>query len=447
MGADSAVDPVDAIRRATGDLGARGIADAVRRLIRAGELTSGTKLPTVRQIAGALGVSPATVSAAWRELSDSTLIETRRRGGSIVRDTVPHAPKRTESIFNASRRSRFTTDLSRIVPDPALLPKSDKAFVHALAQPQVNEYSVAPITDSLRGALELPAHHEAAMAVNGGYDGIALISRALISPGDVVAVEEPTSPRLMDIIEWVGGRVVPVACDDGGPSLSGLRDALQRRPRMFFFQSRAQSPSGHSVSRQRILDMFAIVHPTDILTVEVDSQPGICQAPLELLADLRPAHGLQVRSFSKSLGPDLRLGAVIGPTAVIDQIIALRSYDSGWTSRIIQEAAAWLLTDPRTRQGLRTAATTYAHRRHQLLEALRDRGFSPAGEDGMVAWVPVRDEYAGVAVLASHGIAASPGRPFYFRNPSRGHLRLSAGRLHSGFEHIAEVLLDAETAG
>src|SRR4051812_20620036 len=71
---------------AVDDRSARGIAGAVGRLIRSGRLTPGTRLPTVRTLAGALGASPTTVSEAWQILAGMGAVRARGRAGTFVLD-------------------------------------------------------------------------------------------------------------------------------------------------------------------------------------------------------------------------------------------------------------------------------------------------------------------------------------------------------------------------
>ena len=70
------------------DTSPRGIAGVIARLVNAGDLGAGDRLPTVRELAGDLGVSPATVSQAWQALSRAGLIESRGRAGSFVRSAA-----------------------------------------------------------------------------------------------------------------------------------------------------------------------------------------------------------------------------------------------------------------------------------------------------------------------------------------------------------------------
>ena len=63
----------------------QGIASGIARLITTGDLAPGDRLPTVRELASDLGVSPATVSHAWQTLASTGLIMSRGRSGSFVR--------------------------------------------------------------------------------------------------------------------------------------------------------------------------------------------------------------------------------------------------------------------------------------------------------------------------------------------------------------------------
>ena len=107
-------DLVDEIARGAGDgrgtRSARGIAATVGRMISAGELAAGDRLPTVRELSKALGVSPTTVGEAWRSLAAVGAIDARGRQGTFVRrPTGPLAPRRYRRITEGRAGSRSTS--------------------------------------------------------------------------------------------------------------------------------------------------------------------------------------------------------------------------------------------------------------------------------------------------------------------------------------------------
>ena len=126
-----AISRQEAVRRLVAehiaDRSPKGIAAAVHRLMRAGRLVSGDRLPTVRELAGDIGVSPATVSEAWQALGAVGAILARGRAGTFVQATrEPTLPTRYLGIGAAPGADGL--DLSTGTPDPALLPSLREAL-------------------------------------------------------------------------------------------------------------------------------------------------------------------------------------------------------------------------------------------------------------------------------------------------------------------------------
>jgi DNA-binding transcriptional MocR family regulator len=145
-----------------------------------------------------------------------------------------------------------------------------------------------------------------------------------------------------------------------------------------------------------------------------------------------------VRSFSKSHGPDLRLAVLGGAAEVVDRVRVLRSFGTGWTSRILQDALAYLLTDEAARAAIAAAGDRYTHRRRSLADALRTRGVATANADGLALWMPVGAESDALITLAAHGIAVVPGSR-YCVSAAEPHLRVATGRLPDDPEAIADL--------
>src|ERR1700679_2363165 len=99
----------------------RSIAAAIARQINSGTLAPGERLPTVRDLARQLGVSPATVSHAWQALSGAGLIVSRGRSGSFVQSRAANWLPRSMRRL-AGHMPPSGLDLSRGTPNPALLP-------------------------------------------------------------------------------------------------------------------------------------------------------------------------------------------------------------------------------------------------------------------------------------------------------------------------------------
>jgi DNA-binding transcriptional MocR family regulator len=429
------------------DVSARGIAVAVAALIRQGRLAAGTRLPTVRELGVALGVSPATVSEAWSLLRRRRSIAGRGRGGTVVTGPpdVPR-PYRFEGVGRFG--ARLEHDLRLAVPDPALLPPLDLALAQALRTDQLNEYVRVPITRQLAGAVTpaWPFRPDALLAVNGGFDGLMLLLQSLLLPGDPVAVEEPSAPRLLDLLDEVGAEVLEVACDDRGPRPDALATALHRRPVLFMYQPRAHSPRGHHVDAARRDELAALLAPTTTSIVENDGLGALANAEPASIGTVLPARTVMVRSYSKPYGPDLRLAVVGGAATLVEKARVYRTFGSGWTSRILQNCLAALLTDPAVDRSVAHAREVYRSRREALAGALARRGMACGSADGLAVWVPVRDERTALVTLAAAGVAVAAGSQ-YHHGPHQPHIRAATGRLTADPDAIADLIALAVTEG
>ena len=117
--------------------------------------------------------------------------------------------------------------------------------------------------------------------------------------------------------------------------------------------------------------------------LEDDHSGAISTAPDVSLASWLPERVLHVRSFSKSHGPDLRIGALGGPRALVDRVVARRLLGPGWTSRMMQALLYELLTDPDVgRRGGCRAASGTPQRQRELAAAVQLAGGELRAGDG-----------------------------------------------------------------
>jgi DNA-binding transcriptional MocR family regulator len=416
----------------------RGIAIGTSALIRAGALPVGTKLPPIRDLAFALGISPATISEAWSELRRQKIISGRGRNGTWVSgDRFVAKPAR---LASNGHYGEDVLDLTAAVPDVNLLPKLAEAMAYGASAENLNSYERNRILPELEAAMRKtwPYEPEAFLATNGGYNAVYTLAHALIAPGETVAIEDPTGMRLLDIFEDRGARVIPVQCDSQGPLPSSLQAAMEHRPVAFIFQPRLHSVTGQTVSRQRMQALENILRDTDMLIVEDDGMGDISAAPRHSLGHRFPDRVIHIFSFSKTHGPDLRLAVLSSSRAIVEQIQSYRSFSAGWTSRILQAATAWLLRDEATQDTLHRARAIYQTRRDNLIDALCDRGVAAERGHGLCAWIPVSSEQFAMVTLAARGIAVHPGAKF--SNLSSNHLRVATATLSDRCEEVASSI-------
>lgn len=404
---------------------ARAIANSVSALIRSGELSIGTSLPTTRELARELGISPATVSEAWKNLRRQRIIEGSGRRGTRVCANVGAA--RPERLASVADYGVGVIDLARAVPDTRLLPPLEPALIAGANAAGLNSYDRERILPELDTHLRASWPYEAGalMAVNGGYNGAYSALHALVRPGAVVAVEHPAPMRLLDILEDMELTILPVECDEDGPRPDMLQQALLQRPVAFLFQPRLHGATGHSVSPARLVQLRDVLAPSDTLVIEDDGVGDLALQPRQSLGKWLPDRVIHILSFSKSLGPDLRLAVMSGSTELIGEIQAFRLFSAGWTSRILQGAASWLLQDTDTQALLARAQLIYQKRRDALATVLSDHGIPINQGGGLCLRAPVDSESYALVTLAARGIAVQPGSKSTL-TPSK-HIRIATG--------------------
>ena len=434
------------IAGAVEDRSARGIAAAVSRLVTAGSLQTGTRLPTVRDVARELGVSPTTVSEAWGSLTRAGAIQTRGRSGTFVAAaSVPRRRLRYAQL--GGPLAGVSRDLSTGVPDHDLLPGLTDALQRIGDGRLTTSYLDAPVLPQLEAALRArwPFAPERVTVVDGALDALDRITAAVVRFGDRVLVENPAFPPMLDLLDAVGATVAGVPVDGSGPVPSTLAAALaEREPVAVYLQPRAHNPTGVSMTAARAAELAAVLdgHP-GVTIVEDDHAGDIVTAPPVSLGRHLPSRTVHVSSFSKSHGPDLRLAAIGGPADLVAAVADRRLLGPGWSSRVLQAVLLDLLTDPAAIAQVATARDEYARRRTALLAALAERDVAATAADGINMWVPVADQQVAMVALAAHGIAVAPGKPFLVSPLGGDHVRLTVGLVRDGFDELADILAGA----
>lgn len=462
------------------DRSPRGIAAAVARLVRTGDLRAGDRLPTVREVAALLGVSPATVSGAWQALAAVGLVVARGRAGTFVlpepagwlppryRDMTggAHPPAPARAVDSP------LVDLSTGTPDPDLLPPLGPALARVAERTPAAEtatYVTTPVVPELERLLResWPFSPGRLTVVDGAVDAIGRTLEQVVGFGDRVAVEDPGFPPLFDLLDQLGLERVPVALDHQGMRPDGLEAALEAGAHAVVLQPRAHNPTGVSLTSTRARELAAVVrrHQQRALehgdehtrrdarrpvhVIEDDHSGEIASAKDVSLGAYLPERVVHVRSYSKSHGPDLRIAAVGGPVAVLDPLVARRMLGPGWTSRLLQRVLADLLVDGAAVDTVAHARRVYYGRQRALCDALAAHGLQVRPGDGINLWLPVLDEATALVRLEAAGIRVAPGSPFLATSPGDGrpgHVRVTVGLLGDDVEAVARTLVVAATA-
>ncbi|HEY8672407.1 MAG TPA: aminotransferase class I/II-fold pyridoxal phosphate-dependent enzyme [Candidatus Dormibacteraeota bacterium] len=416
------------------------IAESIERGIREGDLTAGTRLPTVRSLASHRGISTATVASAYRELRRRGLVAGAGRLGTSIAPRVPPSP-RGKPIVPAGVRDLLTGN-----PDPALLPDLGPALAALPHEPVL--YGAAGSDPELieLAAARLEADGVSAehlTVVGGALDGVQLALMAHLTPGDRIAVEDPCYPGIIDLAAALGLAVIPMAIDDRGPTPESLARALRSGAAACSLTPRAQNPYGSAIDAERAEDLRAVLnsHPA-VLVIEDDHAFDITERPCHTLCEPGRARWVHLRSVSKSLGPDLRLAILAGDATTVARVEGRRLLAAGWVSHLLQRLVVALWRDPEAEARAAHVAQTYTRRRDAMQQALQSRGIESHGRSGLNVWIPVAHEDATVALLQESGWGVLAGDRFRIAS-ARG-IRVTTARLEP--EDAIHFAADLETA-
>ena len=403
--------------------GAATIAVRIEMLIAEGQLRPGERLPAVRSLAVELGISPATVAAGYRSLRDRGLVRPEGRHGTVVAAQPPLRVRPARPLPPDVR------DLASGNPDPALLPPlgpvlaridpAHKFYGGPAVLPQLAEVARADFAaDGITGDI----------AVTGGaLDGIERVLQAELRPGDRVGVEDPSWPRIGDLVNAIGLRAEPIAVDQAGLIPDRLVAALQAGARAIIATPRGQNPTGAAIDAQRAAEIQHVLsgHP-QVLIVEDDYIADIAGAPYNAVHG-RSDRWAVIRSVSKVLGPDLRLAMLAADQLTASRVVGRQLLGAGWVSHLLQQAAAILRSDAGTSTLIARAERDYAMRRTALIAALAGHGIAAYGRTGLGVWIPAEEEAAVVQALAERGWAVSPGERYRYQ--SAPGIRVTTARL------------------
>ncbi|MFI5895717.1 PLP-dependent aminotransferase family protein [Actinoplanes sp. NPDC051513] len=290
------------------------------------------------------------------------------------------------------------------------------------------------------------------LVTTGSQQGLTLIAAALLDPGSVVAVEEPTYLAALQCFQLAGCRIVTVPSDD-----AGLERALrEHQPKLLYLVPNFANPTGRTLTAGRRAGIAALTAAHGVWVVEDDPYGELRYRgePVPALASQPGAeeHVLHLGSFSKIAAPGLRLGWVRTPPALRPALTVAKQAADLHTSTIDQAAAAAWLAHTDLDAHLANLRDAYAQRRDAMMAAMPET--APAGstwtdpDGGMFTWLrlpgPVDTASLLPAALAGD-VAFVPGAPFYAGRPDHATLRLSftthtPGEITEGMRRLGPVL-------
>jgi DNA-binding transcriptional MocR family regulator len=314
--------------RLVGDVSAarpayRALADALRVAVADGRIAVGTRLPSERELTGALGLSRTTVSRAYEVLRDSGYLVSRRGSGSVT--TLPSAARRRAagSLYPADPEEDVIDLTCAATRAPAgVVEAYERAVAElpgylagagylTLGVPALREVIAARYTE--RG---LPTDPDDVVVTSGAVAGINVVVRALLGHGDRVLVENPGYPNTLDVLRGAGARLTALPMDPEGWDVDGVvRTVRSAGARAAVLVPDFQNPTGALMSdedRARVAGAFRAAEAVPVVD-ETIAEVDLAGGPMPLPFAAHSPATVTVGSASKSHWGGLRTGWVRAP--------------------------------------------------------------------------------------------------------------------------------------
>ncbi|MGS1010209.1 aminotransferase-like domain-containing protein [Achromobacter anxifer] len=295
------------------------IADALESDIRAQRLLPGTRLPTLKELAATVGVTPGTVNRAYELAQRRGLVEGEVGRGTFVLGTPVQAGRAAEDVPVAVAASDVI-DLSIVKPNLEIQEPYVRATLGELARSPI-------LTDMLdytpdgghllhrqAGATwmelgGLPANAEQVVLTAGAQHGLWVAVNALSNPGDLVLCESLCYPGVASVIQSLGRRIGGVHMDAEGMRPDHLRELCQReRPALVICIATCQNPTTAIMSVERRREIAQIARDFDIALLDDDLYGFLAPSSVPPLTTFAPERTVYLTSLSKSVASTIRLG-------------------------------------------------------------------------------------------------------------------------------------------
>ena len=432
-----------ALEPAPGETLRAALARTLRDAIRDGALREGVRLPSSRALAEGLGVSRGVVSDAYGQLEAQGFLVTRARAAPRVAGVPQRELASRHAAETPVPAPRY--DLTPTTPDVTLFPLARWV---AAAQHVARRASTATLdyrdpggeltlrealADHLGRTRGVVGDPEQIVVVQGTAQGIDLVLRVLQARGATrIAVEDPSHTTQHERIRSFGLELVAQPVDEHGLVVAGLdADAVLVTPAHQF-------PTGCVLSGERRRELLAWTRERGGLIVEddYDAEFRYDRAPVRALQGVAPQQVVQLGTVSKTLAPALRLGWVVAPAELVDDVRGTKRLVDDFSPALDQLTLAELLARGDYARHVRRARAAYRRRRDRLLVELAAH-LPEVAVEGVAAGVHVLlrlpqdvDDAAIADAAARAGIAVPPLSAFRVRPAADGGLVVGYGRLH-----------------
>lgn len=318
----------------------------------------------------------------------------------------------------------------------------------------------APLLESLRTFAEdaLGCPVDAILPTTGSTQAMDLLCKALINPGDVILVENPTFLGNMQCMRLYEATLVPVESDEGGIIIDKLEEAIvKHHPKLLYTIPTFQNPTGKTLAADRRQPIAELAAKYGVVVAEDDPYRDLRYAGTALPSIKsydKDGWVVFLGSFSKIISPGLRVGYMAGDARIIRKCTVGKQSADVHTSNLTQAIVDQFLRRNLLPDHIRSICASYKEQLDTMLEELST---FPEGttythpEGGLFIWVELPEHLNALELMSKcveRGVAYVPGTHFFAEGGHGNTLRLNFSnstveQIHKGMAIIREVIAEA----
>ena len=473
------------LHRAHGESLYDQLVNALESAIEEGGLAPGARLPSERDLATSLKLSRTTTTNAYRELESRGVLRRHVGRGTFVcatpePDEIPFAWRGKVSATALRSANPVLRNLMRDGVDPAVISLAlggpalecfpTAEFRRIYDQILKREPHAALAHGPTEGqprlrrllAARIGTRPDRILVVTGSQQGLDLLAKCLVDPGDAVIVDRPCYLGAIQTFRAAGAKLV--GWDVRRCDLGELEDLLLRyRPKMIYTNPTFQNPTGHTLGLSERRELLKLVARYRVPLVEDDAYRDLyldAPAPPSLRQLDEYNVVIYLSTFSKTLAPGLRLAWIAASEVIVDQLAMLKQNTDMYSPCLAQLAVAEILQCGLFDENLRKLREEHTRRRDALVAALEryvpQRVLSytrPPG--GAYIWCRLSRGLTTARLLPqakAMGMVFASGEVFYCDDAGAHHLRLcftssNAEQLEEGVRRLGKALEVCSAAG
>jgi 2-aminoadipate transaminase len=301
------------------------------------------------------------------------------------------------------------------------------------------------------------------LVTTASQQGLDLVSKAFLDPGDVIFCEAPTYLAALQAFTLFQAEKVGIPLDEDGMNLDRLEEAIETTKRAgktmkaIYVIPDFQNPTGISMSFAKRRRLLEIARREDLLVIE-DDPYGQLRFAGEALPSIRSldtdGRVILLMTFSKVLSAGLRLAVLVADQQHMDVLVRMKQACDLCTSKLTQHMAARYIKEYGMEQHLEAVRQIYRVKRDAMIAALErympaDEGITwTHPEGGLFLWVRLPKEIDTEAMFPraiEHKVAYVVGSAFYPDGNGHNEMRLSFSlgsveQIDEGIKRLAEVV-------